>query len=247
MSDTHIWRFFDDNDISGYTLIIPSVAVGNVGQLACDLLISSFDMVRIASVYSTAIIPVLGYDPYDLNSSKLSSSCEVYKCATRNLIVLQIRAPLVYRYAKPFLNEVVLKFKEKHVKDIVILTSSFAHEKKYISTSPFRYVANELFSRKNEIKRLNWMEHEFHDNGLKIYGGGFASLLFQTCSEHTLPCLVLYKYCSEGNNIPDAYEMVHYIANLLPLFSEKKDLMSQLVEPVSWKLLFGRPPPIDIY
>ncbi|CAG9793437.1 unnamed protein product [Diatraea saccharalis] len=247
MDETIIWKYFGEGEISGFTLVIPSVAVGNVGQLACDLLISSFNMVKLASIYDTALIPILGYDPYDLNSSKLSTCCEVYKCIQRNLIVLQFRAPLVYKYAQRFLNEVVKKFKEKNVKEVVILTSSFAHVNKHISSSPFRFVANELYSYKNKIISLKWIEHELHDTGLQIYGGGFASLLYQICTEQLLPCLVLYKYCSEGNNIPDAYEMIHYLANLLPLFSEKTDLKSQLLEPVSWKLLFGRPPPSDIY
>lgn len=247
MSETIIWNFVEDDNLSGFTFIIPSVAVGNVGQLACDLLISSLDMVKIASVYSPALIPIVGYDPYDLNSPKLSSCCEVYKCAARNLIVLQLRAPLVYKFARTFLLEVVKKFKAKNVKDIVILSSSFAHEKKHISTSPFRYVASELSTLKNKAKTLNWLEHETPEAGLRIFGGGFASLLFEICTENSLPCLLLYKYCSEGNNIPDAYEMVYYISSILPLFSEKSDLTSQLIQPVSWKLLFGRPPPIDIY
>lgn len=247
MSETSIWNFVEDSDFEGFTFIIPSVAVGNVGQLACDLLISSLDMVKIASVYSPALIPVVGYDPYDLNSFKLSSCCEIYKCAARNLIVLQLRAPLVYKFARPFLVEIVEKFKQKNIKDFVILTSSFAYEKKHISSSPFRYVASESCSQKHKIKTLNWLEHEAPDSELTIYGSGFAPLLYEICKEISLPCLLIYKYCSEGNNIPDAYDMVYYISNLLPLFSEKTDLTSQLIQPVSWKLLFGRPPPIDIY
>jgi proteasome assembly chaperone 2 len=247
MSDSIIWTFWVDSDISGYTLIIPSVAVGNVGQLACDLLISSLDMIKIASVYSAAFIPVLGYDPYDLNSSQLSSCCEIYKSTSRNLIVLQLRAPLVFKYARTFLEDVVLKFKERNIKDIVILTSSFAHEKKHITSSPFRYIANESCLHKSKVQKLTWMEHESLDTGLKIFGGGFASLLYAITSQQSLPCLILYKYCSEGNNIPDAYEMVHYLAKLIPIFSENKDLVSQLVQPASWKLMFGRPPPRDIY
>lgn len=247
MSEANIWNFKEDGDLSGYTLIVPSVAVGNVGQLACDLLISSLDMVKIASVYSPALIPVIGYDPYDLNSSKLASSCEIFKCAARNLVVLQMRAPLIYKHARLFLEDLAKKFKERNIKDIVILTSSFAHEKKHISTSPFRYLATDSSSFKSKVKTFNWVEHEAHDTELRIYGGGFASMFYEICGENSLPCLLLYKYCSEGNNIPDAYDMIQYLANLLPLFSEKSDLVSQLIQPVSWKLLFGRPPPKDIY
>ncbi|XP_059051864.1 proteasome assembly chaperone 2 [Achroia grisella] len=246
MDHTSIWNFLDDSDLSQYSLILPSVAVGNVGQLACDLLISSLNMKKIASVYSSAVIPVLGYDPYNLHSTSISNSCEIYKCEIRNIVVLQLRAPLVYKSARKFLEEVVRKFKEKSIKDFIILTSSFAHENKHISTSPFRYVSSDSCSHKKKMLDLNWIEHKCVDT-LKIYGGGFASLLYEVCQENYIPCFILYKYCSEGDNIPDAYDMISQLSSIVTLFSEKSDLLSQMVQPVSWKLLFGRPPPRDIY
>lgn len=242
-----IWKNCDEGDLKGYTLIIPSVAVGNVGQLACDLLISSLDMKRISSVCSPALIPVLGYDPYDLFSNNLSSCCEIYKCAAKNIAVMQVRAPLVYKYAREFLEDLIASFKGRGIKDVIILTSSFAHEKKHIQTSPFRYLASESSAYKDKLQSKNWLKHESIDGGLQIFGGGFASLLFEVCKESATPCLILYKYCSEGDNIPDAYDMVTSLTDVVPLFSGKKDLLDQLVRPVSWKLLFGRPAPSDIY
>lgn len=247
MNQNSSWKFSDDGDLNGYTLIIPSVAVGNVGQLACDLLISSLQMKKIASVYSPALIPVVAYDPYDLSSNRFSCSCEVYKCTSRKIAVLQLRAPLVYKYARAFLEDLLKTFKEKNVKEIIVLTSSFAHEKKHIQTSPFRYVASDNSSYKKTIKTLNWLEHDFVDDRVKIYGGGFASLLYDISQEFKLPCLIVYKYCSEGDNIPDAYDMIDYLKDVLPMFKDNLDILSQLVQPVSWKLLFGRPPPSDIY
>lgn len=243
----NIWNFLDACDLSGYTLIVPSVAVGNVGQLVCDLLISSLKMTKTATVYSPAFIPVLGYDPYDLTSTSLSGSCDLYQCNTNSLLVLQLRAPLVYKYAKTFLSEIVERFKSKGIKDIVVLTSSFAHEKKHILTSPFRYVANNVCPHSSKITGLNWLQHESLENGVVIPGGGFGAMLYELCEEQSMPCLILYKYCSEGDNIPDAYEMIHYLNSILPVFGSNTDLVKQLVQPVSWKLLYGRPPPQDIY
>ncbi|XP_028030988.1 proteasome assembly chaperone 2 [Bombyx mandarina] len=241
------WKKLDNSNLRGYTAVVPSVAVGNVGQLACDLLISSLRMKKIASINSIAIVPILGYDPYDHNTIDLSMCCELYKCEEKKIIVLQLRAPLVYKYATSFLKQILEKFKESGINDIVILTSSYAHEKKHIMTSPFRYLVNEYSSYKNEIQKLNWTEHEIIENGIKILGGGFASLLYGICIEQLVPCLILYKYCSEGDNIPDAYEMIQYLDSVLRIFNKDKDLSSQLVQPISWKYLYGRPPPIGIY
>ncbi|CAG9112708.1 hypothetical protein JYU34_005120 [Plutella xylostella] len=247
MADTSIWKELEEHDLNGYTLVIPSVAVGNVGQLACDLLISSLSMKKIASVYSEAFIPVVGYDPYDLRSDRISSCCEVFASNEKRLVLMQLRAPLVYKYAESFLLAVVRKFKEKAIKDIVILTSSFAHEKKHIQSSAFRYVSSDLSPHKDLIQSLNWVSHTNEDNNLRIHGGGFATLLYKLAEDESVPCLVLYKYCSEGDNIPDAYDTVCCLNTVIPLFRKEEDLQSQIIQPVSWKLLFGKPPPQDIY
>ncbi|XP_050354861.1 proteasome assembly chaperone 2 [Nymphalis io] len=247
MDKSSIWKFCDENPLNEYTLIVPSVAVGNVGQLSCDLLISSLSMTKIASVYSTAQIPVIGYDPYNLKSGCLSTSCEIYKSDSKKVCVLQLKSPLIFKYAKNFLEEVIETFKEKYVKDVIILSSSYAHEKKHILSSPFRYVISEGSTYEGKIKNADIVKHEGDIGALKIFGGGFASLLYKICQEKNLPCLVLYKYCSEGDNIPDAYDMIKILMNVYPLFSEEKDLFSQLKQPVSWTLLFGRPPPQNVY
>lgn len=116
MLQDSLWKFYDKSDLKGFTLIIPSVAVGNVGQLACDLLISSLNMKKIASVYSPALIPVAGYDPYDLTSSNLSSSCEAYKSDERKLVILQLRAPLFTNMLKTFYKKLSQLSKEKRSK-----------------------------------------------------------------------------------------------------------------------------------
>lgn len=246
MAQINYWKMLSDCDLSGYTLVIPSVAVGNVGQLACDLVISSLHMRKIGLVYSPALIPILGYDPYKIGSNNLSGCCELYECAERKVVILLLRAPLVYKYGQKFLTEVVDKFKHENVKDIIILTSSFAHERKHIMTSPFRFVVNELCPHTSKLRTLKWVEHESKGETVKILGGGFASLLYEIITEKAVPCLVLYKFASEGDNIPDAYEMVQYLNTIVPLF-DNPDIYSQLIHPVSWNLMFGGPPPRDIY
>ncbi|XP_050680863.1 proteasome assembly chaperone 2 [Leptidea sinapis] len=241
------WKFVKDIDLSGHTLIIPSVATGNVGQLTCDLVISSLGMNLLASVYTPAQIPVFGSDPYDLTSTSFSSSCQLYVSSSHKLIVLQIRAPLIYKYAQEFLEHLVNEFKERKIRDIIILTSSYAHEKKHIMSSPFRYLSSEVTPYREKIDYFKLMLHESHNDSLKIFGGGYASMLYKIIKEKGLPCLVLYKYCSEGDNIPDSYDMIGCLNNIYPLFDEQDDIYGKLVQPASWTLLFGRPPPQDIY
>ncbi|CAB3233544.1 unnamed protein product [Arctia plantaginis] len=246
MAQSNHWKILCNCDLSGYTLVIPSVAVGNVGQLACDLVVSSLFMRKIAMVYSPALVPVAGCDPYKLESTSIASCCEVYVCETRKIVILLLRAPLVQKYSQQFLTEVVDKFTADNIKDVIILTSAFAHEKRHIMTSPFRYVVNEMCPYKNKLKSLEWVEHEPKEESVTIIGGGFANLLYDIVNQKSVPCLIIYKFSSEGDNIPDAYEMVHYLNSVVTLFDEP-EFYKKLIQPVSWKHLYGGPPPTSIY
>lgn len=42
----------------------PAVSVGNVGQLAADLIISTLDMVRVGHFHTDCLIPMAGNNPY---------------------------------------------------------------------------------------------------------------------------------------------------------------------------------------
>lgn len=42
----------------------PAVSVGNVGQLAVDLIISTLDMVRVGHFHTDCLIPMVGNNPY---------------------------------------------------------------------------------------------------------------------------------------------------------------------------------------
>lgn len=48
----------------GVTVFQPAVSVGNVGQLAADLIISTLDMARVGHFHSDCLIPMAGNNPY---------------------------------------------------------------------------------------------------------------------------------------------------------------------------------------
>ena len=62
---------------SDYTFVFPSVSVGNIGQLAVDLLISSLPGTKKAGcLISSLVQPLVGHDAFIQNSGELSLSCE---------------------------------------------------------------------------------------------------------------------------------------------------------------------------
>lgn len=54
----------------------PAVSVGNVGQLACDLLISALNARRVGFLYDDSTMPVAGSDPFDQNSRHITTAVE---------------------------------------------------------------------------------------------------------------------------------------------------------------------------
>ncbi len=64
---------------SGYTLVFSCVSVGNIGQLAMDLLVSttlaSFKAKRVGHLITPLVLPVVGQDPFS-DTANISLSCE---------------------------------------------------------------------------------------------------------------------------------------------------------------------------
>lgn len=76
---------------------------------------------------------------------------------------------------------------------------------------------------------------------VRIPGGGFAAQLFQFLSHQGIPTAILLRFCSEGDNIPDAIALMTYLCQWIGLKS------SDTKVPNSWKFLFGKPAPITLY
>ena len=79
-------------DWASYTLLLPVVAVGNVAQLAADLVIATLQLQRAGTLYHDALLPCIGAAAYS-HAPGLSSGLELYACPQRRLAVLQQRAP----------------------------------------------------------------------------------------------------------------------------------------------------------
>lgn len=72
-------KFNESADWSNYTIIFPCVSVGNIGQLAVDLLISSLpNTQKCGYLISSLVQPIVGYDAYLQNSTELSLSCDCW-------------------------------------------------------------------------------------------------------------------------------------------------------------------------
>lgn len=230
-----------------YTLFVPTVSVGNVGQLAADLIISTLWMDRVGYVHHPALTPVVGNNPFaheDATSCKITTGCEVYESVNDEVVVIQQRAPFIKGRRKEFAKWLVKWIRSHHFYRVVILTTSFAQERldHQISGSPFRILMSPSMSKENEEffnSEMDWkvleprasMESSLTSpaqtesgstdpSTIFMPGSGIAKNLFEGCQNEK--ALVFMMFCSEGDNAADALGMAGQLNSWLSLLGSRR-------------------------
>ncbi|KAG5265179.1 hypothetical protein AALO_G00262240 [Alosa alosa] len=238
-----------------YTLILPAISVGNVGQLAADLIISTLQLQKIGYFHTDGLIPMVGNNPYATsaeNANDLSTNAEVYCSKDLKLTVLQIRAPILQTKIKQFRKSIVSWIKSSGFSKTVLLSSSHAYQRddQQLEGTPLRYLLSPALQQEAgpRIKELEWREMEkvcafpgISDSEQRLFipGGGITKGLYTDCCNEDIPMAVVLMFCSEGDNIPDAFALGNYLNDWLHLLSKSAQGSPQWNIPPSWKLLFG--------
>ena len=159
-------------DLSGLTMILPSVSVGNVGQLAVDVVLATlkpklvtqvfriFDIklvvtknLKFVQILHPSLIPCCGADPLSIGSPVLTTALQMYIHAESKLVVLQIRSGLLPGKGGVFLADLLEWSKENKISRLVCLTSSHAHERSDIQLrgSPLRFLASSALDEASPV------------------------------------------------------------------------------------------------
>ncbi|XP_013002116.1 proteasome assembly chaperone 2 isoform X3 [Cavia porcellus] len=121
-----------DPDFSGCTLVLPAVSVGNVGQLAIDLIISTLNMSKIGYFYTDCLVPMVGNNPYataEENSTELSINTEVYSLPSRKLVALQLRSIFIKYKSNSFCEKLLSWVKSSSFTRVIVLSSSHSYQR----------------------------------------------------------------------------------------------------------------------
>ncbi|KAM9308332.1 proteasome assembly chaperone 2 [Gastrophryne carolinensis] len=249
---------------AGSTLLMPAVSVGNVGQLAIDLIVSTLDMKKVGYFYTDCLVPMVGNNPYatsEDNANELCTNAEVYALPSKNLTVLQIRSPLIKKKSKCFCQAVISWIRKCAFSKVVLLSSSHAYQRndQQLFGTPFRYLVTPALqsSVADVMKELKWKELEKvslypgindEEKRISIPGGGFTKQMFDDCSSGDIKLAVVFKFCAEGDNIPDAFDLLSHLNRWLLLVDLPADSVpSHWKMPSSWRLLFGSGLPPALY
>ncbi|KAM8967905.1 proteasome assembly chaperone 2 [Pelodytes ibericus] len=238
------------------TLLLPAVSVGNVGQLAIDLVISTLHLPKVGYFYTDCLVPMVGNNPYatnEENTKDLCTNAEVYALPSRKLAVLQLRSPIIKKKSKSFRQELICWIKRCAFTKVILLSSSHAYQRvdNQLFGTPFRYLLTPVLEKTiaDQVKGLDWKELEKvssypgmneEEKIISIPGGGFSKRLYDDCCSHEIQMAVVLKFCSEGDNIPDAFALLNHLNVWLQLVEQANDGSSaKWTIPSSWRLLFG--------
>ncbi|KAJ6806563.1 proteasome assembly chaperone 2 [Iris pallida] len=118
------------------TLLLPALSIGNVGQLAIDLLISSTGAGRVGFLDEPSVLPCVGNDAYGPTPiGDLALPLEAYESSSHSVALIQQRSPVMTGMMVDFaknLAHFVLSAGKRHV---VILSSLDSGKRKNIDES----------------------------------------------------------------------------------------------------------------
>lgn len=147
--------------LEGFTGIIPSVCVGNVGQLAADLIIHSLNLKKLGYVWHPSVISLAGSDPYGWHNS-ISLGLEIFYSSSLKIIVFQIRTTIIDNNS--FVQDLVSWLLKNKLKQIIVLTGSSAHERRdeQLVGKPLRFLFCPNTKKLEHSKALErqWVEFE---------------------------------------------------------------------------------------
>lgn len=232
--DIQIGTFYKDIiniNFSESLLIIPTVSIGNVPQLTVDLLIHTYEFIKVGILNDFYLFPFVGpQDGIELKEEGSSNGLEVYYNNNLKIVILHQRSPVIVGFMEKFVKNVIYKFIKKfNISKVILLDSQNASFKE-----PKFYRTTRIHSKDTFLKlNLNQLKIDKEkDICPKDEKEEFSMLLNQlydvsdNCTLFDLKLLNIVVF--EGENFSDAEILCEKLLSFLCI--EKK----QWVRPLSW-------------
>ncbi|XP_071930819.1 uncharacterized protein [Coffea arabica] len=264
------------------TLVLPALSIGNVGQLAVDLFISSLRAERIGYFDDPNVLPCVGNNAYAPSPpGDLSLPLEAFDSSSNRLTLVQQRSPVVKGMMVEFAKNLANFAATNGKKHVIILSSldfkqwqniemSSGLQIYYLSSSstdgtdedcekhgwkrlPEYNPAHrrwEYLSSANEENIVQDDDLLFEDLKEEDYYPSLPfAALFSCFKAKGLKVTCLLCYCSEGDNIPDAFQLAEAASKIL--IQSPNDFegtgSGRWIVPFSWKSVYGPPPDTSLF
>lgn len=206
--------------LSGSTLILPAVSIGNVGQLAIETILCTLSAPLVGYLYDDNVLPCAGYDPLGTDPSRIALSLELYKLDTQDIYILQQRAPVIAGRKRAFSEHLIDWAKSQGCSRVVIVGSLDAGRRRdtQITDRKARFVGTdkELGARLLALGLVELEDGELFDVPEKDRKVGPWPIVHKCRVENLAVCSVLV-FANEGNNVQDALVVGRVLSDLLEM------------------------------
>jgi hypothetical protein len=195
------------------TLIVPAVAVGNVGQLAVDFLCKAFGTGKSEQLdHEGNLLPCVGRTGMK-SASRLTTPLEIHQL-NDDISCLHIRSMVVPGKSRAMAKVILKLASEREFKRVLILGGA----------SALALINEEQLLRTRDIPRVwgmdavvsqEYIELEYDVNELKL--AGMLPFLAQEVSSYPIKLAGLVAFVFEGDNVPDGQRMALAASKLLGL------------------------------
>eukprot|EP00210_Caulerpa_lentillifera_P001628 g1566.t1 len=214
------------------TLLLATVSVGNVAQLACEVLLASFHHTLLGYLIDPNLLPCFGMEPFG-QGSPCALSLELYQLegTKRRICVLQQRAPAQIGRQGAFAKNLAKWIASSQFRDVLVLSSVEAS------------IRNEQQLTANQ----SWYVHQ-KENAIP---SGFQTLpdsilspllsgvlppwpLWKELEDHGVVSSLLICFTVEGDNLIDGIQQAKEVNELLQLISTDQEFKPKLPVSVQW-------------
>jgi proteasome assembly chaperone 2 len=247
----------EDVSLTGSTLIVPAVSIGNVGQLAIDLIIETSKALKVGRFADENILPCCGAGSYS-HIPGPSFAMELFTLpGNSNTFLLQQRAPVAPGLQRQFADALVSWAHSVGIAKIIILgglDGSFRRDDQ-LQGSQLRYwIAGndeDLAILCSSIPELGCLEGEWFDNDKPLKDRLTPPWpLVQACGAtgNAVPCAAILAFVLEGENIPDAVNVANEAVKVVPELGAmiSGSATKGWQHPASWKYAFGGARPLGM-
>lgn len=220
-------------NLKGSTLIIPAVSIGNVSQLASDLLLHNLKFKRIGHLEDDYLYPFASpVDYVDTPIDGISTGLEIHYSKQYNLTLILQRSPIIPSFTANFVKEIIIPFIHNHEFDQVLIldSSDSGLTENLIPSTIVTYTNEDLLSKSIESLKLNNVKNignYEHSKYVKF-------ITDEINGKITLNVHVIYVY--EGENFYEANVLAHKVTESLDIE------IDQFKKPKSWTGVYGDKP-----
>ncbi|KAL5523948.1 hypothetical protein ACEPAG_8121 [Sanghuangporus baumii] len=240
------------------TLVVPVVSVGNVAQLAADLLIATLGLQQLGVFDPTYLIPVVGARE---DGPGIATPLELFGKEGVDILVIQQRSPVLKSRKEAFSASLREFIQANEIGAALYLTgvdvtnrsdaqmmspiyTLIAPDSPSLNSSPLSSVS-QLPIYKFEPSETTEIPARLSSSAIPfVPGGGLTRrlLVLSTQSSNPIPTAAILQFVSEGDNRGDAEFFASVVARILKLD------VKQWKQPPSWKVgLFGTPHDQTLY